>query len=937
MAIRSNVRYRRRVLVGRAGERAAIDGLLHGARGGSSGVLVLRGPAGIGKTSLLDAAVASAKDFGSSRVAGVESEIALGFAAVHQLVLPFLDRVGDLPEPQGHALESVFGLADHGPPNPLLVSLAVLTLLDTASSTQPLLLVIDDAHWLDNESARLLAFVGRRLHADPIVMLFALRDPEARALTTFDVLPQLEMVGLSKTDSRALLEDLAGGRIDPDVAERLIDVTQGNPLALTEFVAGLDLQQLQGNAPLLEPLPVRRTLQDQFAARARALPPAGRSVLMLASAERFGDPALLHRAAKTMGVSWPEGVASVEAAGLATFTPAASFRHPLVRSAVYHSAAPSERRAAHRALADALVDDGDLDRRVWHLAAGAATSDEDIAVALERVAARVFQRGGTHAAAQFVMRAADLTPDPARKIDRLLAAVRMRSAEGDAIRAQPLLDGVMARVRDGRQRAEAEWTQGLIWLGAGRARDALRVLNRAVASIEHYDDGMPLHALITAETAVLYAGSLSERSFTNDIAAAVLRLLPEGASLRPTEALVRGIAIRLTDGDVAAAPVIRATLTGLRERVENDDGARLMQDAHEHGAMLHLLAVNAACAVLDDASLDLATRSWVDFGRRTRTLTTLPIALDLRAVCDVFGGRLRAAESAITEADDILSFSGARGHIGEAGVGRLFLDAYRGDEQATRVIAKRRSEAALERGSGADLDQAHFALAMLGVSMGRYEEALDHCRQIQVHDCVALSTLAFPLLIEAAVRCAKPAVANEAQDRFSERAMAAGTEWALGLLASTRALLAHDDDAEAHYSEALDRLARTSATVDLARVQLLYGEWLRRTRRRRDAREPLRTALDFFDRIGAGAFAERTRRELAATGEHSRPRSDATRDLLTAQEAQIAQLVTEGMTNPQIASQLYISKSTVEYHLRKVYRKLGVTSRTQLARLELSG
>jgi DNA-binding CsgD family transcriptional regulator len=548
----------------------------------------------------------------------------------------------------------------------------------------------------------------------------------------------------------------------------------------------------------------------------------------------------------------------------------------------------------------------------------------------------VFQRGGTHAAVEFVMRAADLTPDTARKIDRLLAAVRMRSAEGDGTHAQSLLDAVMARVRDGRQRAEAEWTQGLIWLGAGHAQDATRALARAVSSIEQYDDGMPLHALITAENAVLYGGTLGERSLAHTISAAALHLLSD-SSLRPAEELVRGIAIRLTDDYVASASVIRAALAGLREWAENDDSARLMQDAHEHGAMLHLLAVNGACAVLDDVALDLATRSWVEFGRRTRSLTTLPIALDVRSVCDVFAGRFRAAESAIVEADDILSFFGARGHIGESGVGRLFLEAYRGDEPATHAIAKRRSEDARDRGSGVDLDHSHFALAVLGVGMGRYAEALDHCREIQVHDSVAISMLGFPLLIEAAVRGGDLATANAAHDRFSERATASATDWALGLLASTRALLATDESAEAHYAEALDRLAGTSAGVDLARVQLLYGEWLRRARRRRDARVPLRTSLDFFERIGADAFAERTRRELAATGEHSRPRSDATRDVLTAQEAQIAQLVAEGSTNPQIASQLYVSKSTVEYHLRKIYRKLGVTTRTQLARLKLSG
>jgi DNA-binding CsgD family transcriptional regulator len=925
------------VLVDRERERAAIDGLLEGARRGSSGVLVLRGPAGIGKTSLLEAAVESGSDFTCSCVAGVESEIALGFAAVHQLVLPFLERVGELPEPQRHALESVFGLADHGPPDPLLVFLAVLTLLDSAATETPLLLVVDDAHWLDEESARVLAFVARRLHADPIAMLFALRDPEARAAKSFDPLPQLEVCGLGEAGSRALLEKVTGGRVDRDVADRLIAATQGNPLALSEFVAGLEPPQLAGNAPLPEPLPLRQMLQDQYAARMRELSSAAQTLLLLASAERFGDPALLHRAAKSTGVSWHEGVASIEAAGLATFTPAASFRHPLIRSAVYHSATPSERRRVHQALADALVGDDEVDRRVWHLGCAAEAPDETIAAALEGSSVRVFQRGGTQAATEYLLRAADLTPDPVRKIDRLLAAVRMRSAEGDGTRAQVLLDAVIAQIGNDRQRAEAEWTQGLIWLGAGRAHDAMRVLTHAVSSIDQYDDGMALHALITAENALLYAGSLGERSAAEVITAAALRLLSTAASLRPTEELVRAMAIRLTGDYVGAASQIRAALAGLRQRVERDVGALSMIDAHEHGAMLFLLAVNAASSVLDDAGLDLATRSWVEFGRRTRTLTTLPIALDLRSVSHVFAGRFHEAESTMREAEDILSFTGGRGHIGEAGLGRLFLAAYRGDEPTARAIAERRSADARERGSGVDLDQSHFALALLGVGMAKYEDALDHCRAIEVHDSVALSMLAFPLLIEAAARGGDRATADAAQEQFSEWARASSTEWALGLLASTRALLAPDASAEEHYTEALERLGNTTVVVDRARTQLLYGEWLRRTRRRRDAREPLRMALEFFEGVGADAFAERTRRELSATGEHSRPRSDATRDMLTAQEAQIAVLVAEGMTNPQIASQLYISKSTVEYHLRKIYRKLGVTTRTQLARLELSG
>jgi DNA-binding CsgD family transcriptional regulator len=923
------------VLLGRTAECAAIDRLLDGARSGGSGVIVLRGAPGIGKSVLLDYAAARAGDFTVLRVTGVESEIALSFAAIHQLVLPFLHRVDELPEPQRHALESVLGLADHAAPDSLLVFLAILTLLDNLSRERPLLILIDDAQWVDDESGRVLTFVARRLHADPIMMLFAVRDTGSDAADVFHPLPHMTVGGLPEPDARSVLEDAAGGAIDPAVASRVVSQTQGNPLALVEVVAELSTQQLQGNVPLPEPLPVGRSLQDHFVARARLLPPESRTVLLIASAERLGDPALTYRAAN-MGACWDEAVASIEAAELAAFSPTVRFRHPLIRSAVYHGATLAERRQAHHALADALDGDENVERRAWHLAAAAATPDEDVARALAEAGERVFRRGGTQAAAQFLLRASELTLDPVRKVDRLLEAVRLRAAEGAAARAQPLLDTVFEQVQEGRQQAEAEWTQGLIWLTEGRGRDAARILARAIASIEHYDDGFPLDALITAENAAVYTGSLRDSSLEHEIAAAALRMVPEVRSATPTELLVRAMAVRLEAGHTASAPSLRAAVASLRQQIE-ESGDVAMPSLHDRANMVHLLAVNAAAAILDDAAIHAVTHSWVELGRRTRTLTTLPIALDLRSVSEIFAGRLRAAASAIAEADEILSFVGSRGHIGDRGLGQLFLYAYRGDEEETRTTARRRTYDALERGSGADLDQSHYALAVLDLGWGRYAAALEHCSQIDELISVPFSTLSLPIRIEAAVRCDERQVADAALDRFARRATASGSEWALGLLGCARALCTEGDEAERWYCEGLERLYRSRAAFDLARGQLLYGEWLRRERRRSEARRPLRTALEFFEGIGARAFAERARRELTATGEHSRPRSDATRDLLTPQEAQIARLVADGKKNAEIASQLYISRSTVEYHLRKIYRKLGITTRTQLARVELAG
>jgi DNA-binding CsgD family transcriptional regulator len=922
------------VLVDRKAECEAIDRLLDGARRGSSAVLVLRGPPGIGKSTLLDYAAAEAGGFAISRITGVESEVALGFAAIHQLLLPFFDGVGELPDPQRHALETVFGLADHGPPDSLLVFLAVLTLLDNAAREQPTLLVIDDAQWLDDESARVLTFVARRLHADPVVMLFAVRDPGTRPTDIFDPLPQLDVGGLPSSDARQLLEWITGGPLDSDVADRLVEQTQGNPLALTEIARELSGEQLRGQVRLPEHLPVARSLQDQFVERIRLLSPAGQTLLLLASAERMGDPALLHRAASAMDVPWEEAIANIEAAGLAAFTPMVRFRHPLVRSAAYHAASATQRRQAHRALAHALHDEDDIDRRAWHLAAAAAAPDEDVARELEAAAGRVFGRGGIQAATEFLLRASDLTPDAELRVDRLLHAVRVRAAEGDAARAQPLLNAVLTRVHVGRQRAEAVWTQGLIWLGEGRAREAVRVLARAVASIERYDDGFPLDALIAAEDAILYAGRLGDRSSRALVATTARRFLPEGDPLSSTELLVRGVAIALLEGWTTAAPTVRDGLTRLRQEAEQS-GSLPSPKVPERGVVLHLLAVSAAACVFDDAALRAVSRSWVEFGERTRALATLPIALDITSVCEILAGRFRAAESAIAEAEGVLSLVGARGLIGEPGLGQLLLHAYRGEEEGTRAVAQERTADAHERGSGVDLDFSHYALAMLELGSGRYEAALEHCRRIDLEDPFPPSTLALPTLIESALRCDDLVAANAAFARLSQRARASGTDWSQGLVSGMRALLAPDEDAEQFYLAALEQLTRCTVTFDRARAQLLYGEWLRRVRRRRDARPPLREALDFFEGIDARTFAERARRELAATGEHSRPRSDTTRDLLTPQEAEIARLVAEGKTNADIASQLFISRSTVEYHLGKIYRKAGVTSRTQLARLEL--
>lgn len=922
------------MLVGREAERAAIDRLVDDARQSNGGALVIRGPAGIGKSALCEYGATRAGDLAVSRVNGLESEIALGFAGLHQLVAPFIDLVAELPPPQRGALESVFGLAEHQAPDQLFVFLAVLTLLDVAAKQQPMLLVVDDAQWLDDESARVLTFVAHRLRAEAIAMLFAVRDTAAPDARRFDGLPHLEVGALVDADAHELLRRLVDDRVDPLVADQLVSETCGSPLALAEFVRELSHEQLRGDAPLPDPLPVGPSLQDEFARRARSLPSGARDVLLLAAAERFGDPDVLRRATAELDASWEDAARTIEAADLATFGERIEFRHPLVRSGVYHGAASSERRRAHRALAEALDGDDHADRRAWHLAAAAVSPGEDVAAALEAAAERALRRGGMQVAAQFLLRSSELTPDPVRRIDRLLDAVRLRASEGDAARAQPLLDAVLAQVHDPLQRGRAEWTQGLMWLSEGRGRDAVRVLARAVGSFEVVD-GVALEALATAEDAVLYAGSLVDATSAADVASAALRLVPDARPLTATQQLVRGIAQWIGDGD-AAAPTVRDALRRLCGEVDAPAGADA-QTRRDLGSA-YLLAVNAATAVLDDVALQTFTRSWVDSARATRSLAMLPVALDVTSVAELFAGRFGSAEAALAEADDILTFAGSRGLIGEFGVGALLLCAHRGDEERTREIAQRRAHDARERGSGVDLDQSHYALAVLDAANGRYEAALDHCREVDSHTSFAMAALVFPLLVEAAVRCDDTALAHDAIDRIAPRLSGSESSWARGVLEGARALVASDAPAaDDCYRAALDHLERSSAVVERARMQLLYGEWLRRRRLRREARASLRAALELFETVGADAFAQRARTELAATGETARPRSDDARDLLTPQEAQIARLVASGCTNADIASRMFISTSTVEYHLRKIFRKLDVRSRTQLARLELLG
>jgi DNA-binding NarL/FixJ family response regulator len=825
-------------------------------------------------------------------------------------------------------MDAVLGRTQHGPIDPFLVGLAVLSLMAEAATAQPVLVVIDDAQWLDDESAVALSFVGRRLRAERLAMVVAVRDAPGTGVR-FEHLSRLDLVGLGDSEALDVLARSARAPVDPTVASRIVAATQGNPLALVELPATLTVEQLRGEAPLPDPLPIGDRLSGLFASRVRVLDADARLVLLLAAAERLGDPVLLRRAAEAAGgLSWDDAVARAEASGLVTFTPRVEFRHPLVRSAVYYSEAAADRRRAHAALAGALDTDTDADRRAWHLGAAAAGPDERVAQALEASAERARRRGGASAAAAYLWRAFELTPDRERASERLLEAARAELLAGHGPQARELFERARATGPDSDHDAGAAWTEALVHIVAGDLRAPTALLARALPRIGRDDTELAVGSCFAAHAVLLAGGHLVDEPTRRTIAAETLALMDRCEVREPLAQLVNGVAARVADGH-AGTPVLHAAVTGARA-----DQAQLQMVAGRHVHVVYFDAVLAACDLVDDQAWDELTQAWAQLARATGTLAALPLALSARSWLEVLQGRLGSATSHLAEIEDIVSLTGSRGLLGSPAPAVVMRDAWQGNEEATRSGARGAMRDAHERGQGIGVDHAYLALTVLELGAGRYDAAFRAARRVVDHDSVGVAPLALADLVEAAARCGETGVAERALERLSERATESGTPWACGMLARARALVASGDDADALFRSAIDDLSRSTVVTDTARTQLLHGEWLRRARRRKEARDPLHEALDFFESIGASAFAARARAELAATGEHVRSRS-APVNVLTPQEAQIARLVASGERNREIAAQLYISTRTVEYHLRKIFVKLGVSSRTQLAQVDL--
>jgi len=900
-------------LVGRARERDVLDRLLDGVRGGRGLVLVVHGEAGIGKTALLEYAVEASRGFRIARTSGVEAEMELPFAAVQQLCSPFLDFLDRLPQPQHEALGVAFGLSTAPAPSPFLVGLAILGLLAEAAEEGPLLAVVDDAHWLDHASVRALAFVARRLLAEKLALVFAARHVD----DALGGLPSLHVEPLRRRDARALLESVMPARLDEPVLERIVAETRGNPLALLELPRGLTPTQLAGGFGLPAAAPLSASIEESFTRRLDELPDDMRLLLLLAAAEPVGDPLLLWRSAEKLGIS-PLAVTASETDGLLELGEQVTFRHPLVRSAVYGSAPAEQRRAVHLALAEATDRAADPDRRAWHLAAAASAPDEEVARELERSAGRAQARGGLAAGAAFLQRSVALTGDPARRADRALAAARANLYAGSFDEALRLIALAEGDSPDELQQAEAELLRAQVAFVSSPGSDAPRLLLQAAQRMEPLDVHVARETYLDALSAAMFAGRLARPGGSAlEISQAARAAAPPLHAPRAPDFLLDGLATLYSEGYAFAVPMLGRALNSF---------GRNMSAAQEL-RWLWPFAVSAV-HLWDDERWEALAERHVQVAREAGALGELPLALSQRLYVHLFAGDLTLAASLVEEIQAATEATGSS----LAPYGAVGLAALHGREAETSALIEANRTGVTQRGEGIGISVFEWAKAVLYNGLGRYEDAYAAALESSKYP-QELSSPNWGLveLIEAAVRSGAPELAADAYRRLLEMAERTRTDWGLGITARSRALLTDGDSAEAFHRDAIERLGRTRLRPDLARAHLLYGEWLRRQRRRLDARNALRIAHDMFTDFGMEAFAERARIELEATGERARKRTVDTVDQLTPQEAQVAHLAVQGNTNREIAAQLFISPSTVEYHLRKAFRKLGVKSRTQLA------
>jgi DNA-binding CsgD family transcriptional regulator len=900
-------------LQGRRGERELLDRLIADVRAGQSRILVLHGDPGTGKTALLDYLAQRAGVGRVARVTGAEPEMELAFAGLHQLCAPFVDRIGHLPDPQRDALRTAFGMQGGDEPDRFAVGMATLTLLSELARERPLVCVVDDAQWLDRASAQALAFVARHLAAAPAAVIFAVRHPADQP--GLAGLPEFQLGRLADSDARALLDSVLIGPLDERVRDQIVAEARGNPRALLELPRGLTPGELAGGFGLPAAARLPSGIEEGYRRQLTLLPAATQLLLLIAAAEPAGDPVLVWRAAGHLGVQ-AEAAEPAVAAGLAEFSGQVRFCHPQARAAVYRAATPQQRQRAHRALAETADSEVSPDQQAWHRAHATSHLDKEAAAELTRAAGRAFARGGLAAAAAFGERAAELTPEPAGRARRALAAAQAKREAGAPDAARRLLAMAQGGPLDELGRARAELLRAQLTARPGRDRHGRSLLLDAAQRLEPLDAGLAREAYREAFGAALTAGRLGPDGELTRIAASI-QVASARRPPRATDLLLDGLAALVTDGPAAGAPMLGRAVRAFRdEAVPAADALRWLP-----------FACRMSRVAWDDESWHTLSARLIELARQAGALAVFPDALQDGTALALATGDTAMAAAMAREAETVTEATGdpVRPY------GALLVAAWRAQQAETSRLAATDTADSAVQGDGQRLTATAWATAVLSNGLGRYDEALAAAEQASADpDDLGLATWSLAELIEAAARIGAPERASGALRRLSQVTSAAATDWALGIQARSRALLSGDEQAERLYLEAIERLGRTRIRAELARAHLLYGEWLRRQGRRRDAREQLRTAYQMLDVMGIAGFAERARQELAATGETARKRTVETVNELTAQEAQIARLARNGRSNPEISTQLFISPRTVEWHLRKVFTKLGISSRKEL-------
>ncbi|GAA2118145.1 ATP-binding protein [Actinomadura napierensis] len=896
-------------LLGRASECALLDQMIAAVRTGESRVLVLHGPPGIGKSALLAHAERAAAGVQVLRAGGVESEMELAFAALHQLCAPLLGRLGNLPEPQREALETVFGMRAGPAPERFLVALAVLGLLSEASEESPLLCVVDDAQWMDRASAQILGFVARRLLAESVALLFGSR----RRPQDLIGLPELEIAGLGDADARALLDSVTHARLDRHISERLVAETQGNPLALLELPRGLSVTQMAGGLGLLRGDALPGRIEQSFLARIEALPEQTRLLLLVAAAEPTGHPDLVWRAAERLGIV-PATALAAGTDGLLSFDARVIFHHPLVRSAVYGAARQRDRRAVHLALAEVTDAQADPDRRAWHLASATTVPDEAVAAELERSADRAQARGGLAAAAAFLQRSLALSVDTARRAERALSAADASLRAGDLDAARKLADIADGNARSEFQRVRAHLVRSHITFAAGFNNEAPPMLLEAAQRLEPFDMDLARETYLIAWGGASY-GAANRESLVA-ISRAIGNLPPREGSPSVLDLVLESYALLISEGRTTALPTLRKAVSALT-------------DAPLQDLLKWSWAANGLVALIwEDRIMTRTPARVLEVVRAAGALADLPVYLHALGIPTSLSGEFGAAAAIVAESEAVAAATG----VPMTQHTKLLLTALQGREAEASALIAATIEEAGAGGQLAGVASAQWATAILYNGLADYERALSAAQATTLSANALVSQWALSELVEAAARAGNDAAAHGALEDLAVTAEPCDTDWAQGILSRCRALLSDDAAAAGLYREAIERLSRTVLRPELARAHLLYGEWLRRDRQRTEARTHLRTAYEMFTSIGMEAFAERARRELLATGEAVRKRRNeaATNEGLTPQERQIALLVRDGLSNPEVAARLFLSPRTVEWHLRQVFTKLGIGSRKQL-------